>query len=77
MSSTLVMRFAFSVLVSLLLPLSAQAGTLSEMPLNMQSSVPPNVLFALSVEYPTANTAAYQDSNSYSAGVTYLGLFDS
>ncbi len=33
-------------------------------------------MFALSVEFPTANTAAYQDANSYAASNTYLGYFD-
>lgn len=63
-------------LAALLCPLQAFAGTLTEAPLFLQSAVPPNVLFALSVEFPTANTAAYQGTNNYSTGNTYLGLFD-
>lgn len=55
----------------------AFAGPLAESPLFIQTSVPPNVLFALSVEYPTANTAAYQGTNNYSTSNTYLGIFDS
>ena len=55
----------------------AAPGSLAESPLYLQSAVPPNVLFALSVEYPTANTAAYQGTNDYSEATTYLGLFDS
>lgn len=56
--------------------LPALAGTLSDSPLFLQSAVPPNVLFSLSVEFPTANTAAYQGTNDYSETNTYLGLFD-
>ena len=55
----------------------ANAGTLSQIPLTLQNSVPSNVLFSLSVEFPTANTAAYQDANGYTASKTYRGLFDS
>lgn len=65
----------FGIAVSLLSS-SATPGTLTESPLYLQSPVPPNVLFALSVEYPTANTAAYQGTNDYSRSNTYLGLFD-
>jgi len=54
----------------------AFAGTLSDVPLTLKGGVPPNVLFALSVEYPTANTAAYQDSNGYSPSTPSLGYFD-
>nr|MBL8410256.1 hypothetical protein [Dechloromonas sp.] len=54
----------------------AYAGTLAESPLFIQSAVPPNVLFALSVEFPTANTAAYQGTNDYSTSNAYLGIFD-
>lgn len=63
--------------VLLLGSLPAFAGTLTEAPLFLQSAVPPNVLFALSVEFPTANTAAYQGTNNYSTANTYLGIFDS
>lgn len=63
-------------LAALVCSLPALAGTLSNSPLFLQSAVPPNVLFSLSVEYPTANTAAYQGSNDYSANETYLGIFD-
>lgn len=52
------------------------SGPLATVPMILKSAVPPNVLFALSVEYPTANTAAYQDANGYSASKTYLGYFD-
>lgn len=67
----------YATLIVLALPLgSAVGGTLSESPLSLKGAVPPNVLFAVSVEFPTANTAAYQGSNDYSASNEYLGYFD-
>lgn len=57
-------------------PMAALCGTLSDVPLNLKATVPPNVLFALSVEYPTADTAAYQLASDYSPANQYLGLFD-
>jgi type IV pilus assembly protein PilY1 len=54
----------------------AVAGTLSNLPLSLKSGVPPNVMFALSVEFPTAITPAYQDAASYSRNNSYLGYFD-
>lgn len=60
----------------ILLPSVALAGTLADTPLSLKSGVPPNVMFALSVEYPTANTAAYQDTASYDFNNEYLGYFD-
>lgn len=56
--------------------ISAFSGTPSQLPLSLKSGVPPNVMFAMSVEYPTATNFAYQDSGSYSRGNTYLGYFD-
>ena len=61
---------------ALLCALPSFAGTLAQTPLFLQSQVPPNVLFSLSVEFPTANTAAYQGSNNYTTDQTYLGIFD-
>lgn len=55
---------------------SALAGTLATIPLTLKQAVPSNVLFSLSVEYPTANTAAYQGSEDYLSTNTYLGIFD-
>lgn len=52
------------------------AGTLADTPLSLRGAVPPNVMFALSVEFPTANTAAYQDASSYTPNNQYLGYFD-
>ncbi len=56
--------------------LAAQAGTLADIPLSLKGGVPPNVMFALSTEFPTAITAAYQGSNDYAASNEYLGYFD-
>jgi type IV pilus assembly protein PilY1 len=63
--------------IGLSIALPAAAGTLTQTPLTLVNRVPSNVLFSLSVEFPTANTAAYQDSNGYTASNTYRGLFDS
>ena len=63
--------------IGLSIALPASAGTLTQTPLTLVNRVPSNVLFSLSVEFPTANTAAYQDSNGYTASRTYRGLFDS
>lgn len=55
----------------------AQAQTafsLASAPLNIANSIAPNVMFALSVEFPTAITPAY--TSSYSASTEYLGYFD-
>lgn len=57
-------------------PAVAVAGPLADIPLTLKASVPPNVLFALSVEWPTANTPAYHGTNDYSSANAYLGLFD-
>ena len=65
-----------SLIVWLVFPIAALCGTLSDVPLNLKATVPPNVLFALSVEYPTADTAAYQGASDYSPANQYLGLFD-
>ncbi len=62
--------------------ISASAGTLSQLPLSLKSGVPPNIMFALSVEFPTAITPAYgknssnSTDSSYSRSNTYLGYFD-
>jgi len=56
---------------------SVQAGTLATIPLNQKQAVPSNVMFALSVEFPTAITAAYPGATDYADANTYLGIFDS
>lgn len=74
------MKSLFKLLFSVVLFAAAGsvtvAGTLADLPLSTRMAVPPNVMFALSVEFPTANTAAYQDASSYSANNQYLGYFD-
>lgn len=52
------------------------SAELASTPLSLKGAVPPNIMFALSVEYPTATTPAYQDTNSYSRNNNYLGYFD-
>lgn len=57
------------------------SGDLSTQPQTLIRAVPPNVMFSLSVEYPTADTAAYCKSAgaadcTYSSARDYLGLFD-
>ncbi|MDQ6681017.1 MAG: hypothetical protein M3Y67_08650, partial [Pseudomonadota bacterium] len=54
---------------------SAQAETLlADQPLFATLNVPGNLVLALSVEFPTAVTAA--DRNDYSTVKKYLGYFD-
>ncbi len=71
----LIVRKIAGIALALLIPATAMSGTLADSPLSLKGSVPPNVMFALSVEFPTAITAAYMD-NSYSPSSTYLGYFD-
>jgi hypothetical protein len=42
----------FALLFALIAP--AHAGSLADSPLSLKGSVPPNVMFSLSVEFPTA-----------------------
>ncbi|MBL8449484.1 MAG: hypothetical protein JNM32_06125 [Dechloromonas sp.] len=69
-------KFLFSIALFAAAGSATVAGTLADLPLSTRMAVPPNVMFALSVEFPTANTAAYQDTASYSANNQYLGYFD-
>ncbi|MBK7898925.1 MAG: hypothetical protein KA603_05600 [Azonexus sp.] len=69
-------KLALSLVFSVLSGTLAVAGTVADIPLSTRVAVPPNVMLALSVEFPTANTAAYQDASSYSANSKYLGYFD-
>lgn len=66
-----------ALLCSLLAPVSSQAGTVTTVPLSLKNSAAPNIIFSLSVEFPTALTPAYQDNDQYSTNNTYLGYFDS
>ncbi len=54
----------------------AQALDLADSPLFSSVSVPGNLLLALSVEFPTASTAAYPSTPSYSNTTSYVGYFD-
>lgn len=49
---------------------------LATQPLVSRTAVAPNILFALSVEFPTATVPAYQDLNAYTPVNEYLGYFD-
>jgi type IV pilus assembly protein PilY1 len=49
---------------SLALSTAALAGPLADSPLSLKGSVPPNVLFTPSVEWPTAVVYAYKDPDS-------------
>jgi type IV pilus assembly protein PilY1 len=54
---------------------SAQAATaLADQPLFSNTSVPGNLVLALSVEFPTAISVAHQ--GNFVAGTSYLGYFD-
>lgn len=61
--------------LSLLNSVVSVAGTLAESPLSLKGSVPPNVLFSLSVEYPTAVSSAYR--GRYEPASEFVGYFDS
>ena len=51
-------------------------GTLAEIPLNLRGNVPSNVLFDISVEWPTAITAAYNGDRLCAQANQFEGLFD-
>ena len=52
------------------------ATELTDSPVFSRSSILGNVAMALSVEYPTAERAAYPGNNDYSSATTYKGYFD-
>ncbi|MGH8541195.1 MAG: hypothetical protein ACRETW_11915, partial [Stenotrophobium sp.] len=56
----------------------AQAATtdLSDQPLFTSQPVAGNLMLALSVEYPTADSTAYPTTAAYSTGTEYVGYFD-
>lgn len=58
------------------LSLQASAVDLADTPVLSTVRVPGNVLLALSVEWPTANTPAYPSTQAYSAATEFLGYFD-
>jgi len=70
---------ALCLLAALSLPslsLQASAIDLADTPVLSTVKVPGNVLLALSVEWPTANTPAYPSTQAYSASHEFLGYFD-
>jgi type IV pilus assembly protein PilY1 len=65
-----------SLVAAAMTPIGLSAQTLSDLPLYSASSVPANLMLALSVEFPTGTVAAYKDANGFSPSNTYLGYFD-
>ena len=55
---------------------AASAVTLADAPLFSTVAVPGNLVLALSVEYPTANTPAYFSTTTYTPNTAFLGYFD-
>jgi type IV pilus assembly protein PilY1 len=57
---------------------SALATTtdLADAPLFSTVSVPGNLMLALSVEFPTASTAAYANTTAYATATEFVGYFD-
>jgi len=84
MNAHLIARASRRVLARVALPFALLAATvataanvdLADKPLFSTTSVPGNMLLDLSVEYPTANSAAYFSTTAYTAATTYLGYFD-
>jgi type IV pilus assembly protein PilY1 len=71
----LIKQLATLIALCATLPGAAFAGTLAEIPLNLRGNVPSNVLFDISVEWPTAITAAY-NGKPYLRANQFEGLFD-
>jgi type IV pilus assembly protein PilY1 len=55
---------------------AAQTVDLADRPMFSTNNVPGNLMLALSVEWPTANTPAYVSTAAYSSTTRYLGYFD-
>ncbi|MBS0433304.1 MAG: pilus assembly protein [Proteobacteria bacterium] len=55
---------------------AAAATALADAPVFSRSAILGNVALALSVEWPTAERAAYPGTNDYSSANTYKGYFD-
>lgn len=69
---------ALGICASLAIGLNARAQTvLSDVPVFSASTVPANLLLALSVEFPTGTVAAYTDASGFASASAYLGYFDS
>lgn len=60
----------------LALPMAHATTSLANQPLFTNISVPGNLALVLSVEFPTAISAAYSDTNGYASANVYLGYFD-
>ncbi len=54
---------------------AAGAVSLADRPLFATTNVPGNLMLALSVEWPTANTPAYLSTTAYNNATPYLGYF--
>ncbi len=54
---------------------AAGAVNLADRPLFSSTNVPGNLMLALSVEWPTANTPAYLSTTAYNNATPYLGYF--
>ena len=54
----------------------SQAASLADAPVFSRSAILGNVALALSVEWPTAERAAYPGTNDYTSANTYKGYFD-
>jgi type IV pilus assembly protein PilY1 len=54
---------------------SAQTVDLADRPMFSTNNVPGNLMLALSVEWPTANTPAYLSTTAYNNNSRYLGYF--
>ncbi len=69
-------RLAALIAVYVTWPGLALGGSLAELPLSLRGAVPSNVLFDMSVEWPTAITAGYSGASDYMQATQYEGLFD-
>jgi len=73
-------RFMARVAAPILLALSAATAgaqvALADKPLFSTTNVPGNLLFSLSVEFPTASVSAYLTSYAVSTASPYVGYFD-
>lgn len=67
---------AMALVLTLGSPWPAQAIDLADYPLFSTVKVPGNLALALSVEWPTATTAAYLSTTAYATGSTYIGYFN-
>lgn len=57
-------------------PACAGAVDLADAPVFTDNSVPGNMMFIMSVEYPTGDARAYPDTTDYTANSVYIGYFN-